>query len=56
MLTGMVHVIDFKSKLDKEVPLAIKCKGGRFHILVKSYDGQKIVLFMDSNRRLLILN
>jgi hypothetical protein len=49
MMTGVVHVIDFKSKSDKEVPLAIKCKGGRFHILVKSYDGKKIVLFMDSN-------
>jgi hypothetical protein len=49
MLTGVVHVIDFKSKSDKEVPLAIKCKGDRFHILVKSYDGNKIVLVMDSN-------
>ncbi len=49
MLTGVVHVIDFKTKSDKEVPLAIKCNGGRFHIFVKSYDGKKITLFMDSN-------
>ena len=49
MLTGVVHVIDFKTKSDTEVPLAIKCNGGRFHILVKSYDGKKITLFMDSN-------
>jgi hypothetical protein len=49
MMTGMVHVVDFKSKSDKEVPLAIKCKGDRFHLLVKSYDGKQIVLFMDSN-------
>lgn len=49
ILTGVVHVIDFKSRSNKEVPLAIKCRGQRFHIFVKSYDGKKMVLFMDSN-------
>jgi len=50
VLAGTVHVIDLKSKSDVEVPLAIKCRGDGFHLLIKSYDGKKLTLFMDSNR------
>jgi hypothetical protein len=49
MLTGVVHVIDSKSKSDIAVPLAIKWGGLPCHFFVKSYDGKKIVLAMDSN-------
>jgi len=49
MVTGVVHVIDFKSKSDIEVPLAIKYMVVDAHIFVKSYDGKKIELFMNSS-------
>jgi len=49
MLTGVVHVIDLKSESDKEVPVAFKCRGEDFHILVQSYNDKKIVLSLDSN-------
>lgn len=49
MMTGVVHVIDFKSKSEKEVPLAIKFNGENFRMFVKSYDGKKIVLSMNLN-------
>ncbi|HVU08279.1 MAG TPA: hypothetical protein VHG89_07030 [Verrucomicrobiae bacterium] len=49
MMTGVVYVIDFKSKSEKEVPLAIKFNGERYRMFVKSYDGKKIVLSMNLN-------